>query len=528
MILIDKMKNMKIYKSRTFWKTLRENKKKGAITIILSPNFESTKKVMNNKMFINNGRYESYYMDRDVSFYIGSKKEIEEVDESVIIDNQQELFYYTETKRSELLDSAFGVPSKRKFPLDTEAHVRSAIKFFNYVDPEDEEELARRIIAAMKKFNITDVKVGKRNRFSKYYHPDNTNESVEDIVAFAINSHPKYTLFRITANGKGIYEALKSKLSKEDWEKFINNKSINGWLKDPGKEAYDTTNKAFKYKKIESYFTRDGFKIFKEKVLPEISKYINKKDIKVKTYNRSNLEKIGNSVYTDKYQVLYGILDNTNESSVEEGAILNEPDILYNKSKFDSGEINICFVTGLSGSGKSTLANKMEKNGVEKYELDDVFANYNFSDDNLKEYGDLINSYFNSVGKKYRLHSEEEVYNWTDVEEKGCLRSFVDYAIKYANSHKNKKFVIEGVELYWFMKPEELKDYAVYIKGTSALISMIRSAKRDSGDASGLARVSSFLQNLLRKDRAHAYFQTEKTIKIWRDYFTSLETNENK
>lgn len=73
-------------------------------------------------------------------------------------------------ERNALKDSDFGIPSKRKYPLDTEAHVRSAIKFFNYCDKEDEKELASNIIKAMKRFNITDIKVSDKNRFSKYYN----------------------------------------------------------------------------------------------------------------------------------------------------------------------------------------------------------------------------------------------------------------------------------------------------------------------------------------------------------------------
>ena len=188
MIFIDKMKNLKIYKVKTYLPTVDGDKKKHSALLLLTPNYQSTVKMMNYNMLINKLRYESYYFDKGVSYYINgvTSKEIDdEEDESL-----QEGFdivaeeYITETKRSELPDDAFGVPSKRKFPLDTEAHVRSAIKFFNYVDEEDEAELAKRIIAAMKKFNITDVKVSEKNRFSKYYHP--TNESyIEETVSVA-------------------------------------------------------------------------------------------------------------------------------------------------------------------------------------------------------------------------------------------------------------------------------------------------------------------------------------------------------
>ena len=141
MIFIDKMKNFKLYRCQSFLPTVKANKKKSSAILLMSPNYEASVRLMNNKMFVNSNRFSSYYLEKDVSYYIGSKV-LEEVDESAIINEQLEIDeILEETKRSELPDSAFGVPSKRKFPLDTEAHVRSAIKFFNYVDPEDEEEL---------------------------------------------------------------------------------------------------------------------------------------------------------------------------------------------------------------------------------------------------------------------------------------------------------------------------------------------------------------------------------------------------
>lgn len=73
-----------------------------------------------------------------------------------------------ETKRSNLEDSEFGIPDKRKFPLDTKKHVLSAIKFFNYADALDEKELAGKIKSAMRKYNISSDHIGDSNRLSKY------------------------------------------------------------------------------------------------------------------------------------------------------------------------------------------------------------------------------------------------------------------------------------------------------------------------------------------------------------------------
>lgn len=79
-------------------------------------------------------------------------------------------------ERNELKDKDFGLPEKRKYPMPDEAHVRSAIRFFNHCDKEDEEELASAIKAKIKKFKMKDVKVGKENRLSKYM-TESVNES---------------------------------------------------------------------------------------------------------------------------------------------------------------------------------------------------------------------------------------------------------------------------------------------------------------------------------------------------------------
>lgn len=225
------------------------------------------------------------------------------------------------------------------------------------------------------------------------------------------------------------------------------------------------------------------------------------------------------------------LLESFNESyiiDVKEGNIMNQKDIYYNKEKFDSGEINLCFITGHSGSGKSTMARNMSKDdNIEYYELDDVIANKKyFSMNNLKEYGDLIYSFFKGLGKKY-------YYDENDIKEgkvksigndytRLVIQDFVKYAISYANSHKNKKYVIEGIWLYCFIEPSILKDYAVYIKGTSNLISNIRAAKRDSKEdfsEKGIERTKAFIKrakNFFTKDS----FKAEKSINKYRSYFS--------
>lgn len=64
----------------------------------------------------------------------------------------------------------YGVPEQKKFPLPDAGHVRSAIKFFNYVDPKYERQLAKAILQRAKEYgvDISEMSIGDNNRFKKY------------------------------------------------------------------------------------------------------------------------------------------------------------------------------------------------------------------------------------------------------------------------------------------------------------------------------------------------------------------------
>lgn len=76
--------------------------------------------------------------------------------------------------KDELVAKKFGLPKVKKFPMPDAAHVRSAIKFFNYAKPSQERELANAILARMKEYGIDpdDLNVGDENRFKKYLEKD--------------------------------------------------------------------------------------------------------------------------------------------------------------------------------------------------------------------------------------------------------------------------------------------------------------------------------------------------------------------
>lgn len=217
------------------------------------------------------------------------------------------------------------------------------------------------------------------------------------------------------------------------------------------------------------------------------------------------------------------------KSNINESTLLNSDDIYYNKEKFDNNEINICFITGHSGSGKTTMASNMtkNKNNIEHYQIDDVLSNWNFSDENLKEYGDLIYSFFKKSGKKIRCKSVDEAMKIPDYD-KEAVTNFVKYSISYAKSHKNTSFIIEGVQIFQWFSPSTFKDYAVCIKGTSRLVSAYRAAKRDASyDAKNKLDEVKILKTRFMNDLKFGK-DFERRINEFRKYFLKLiEENKN-
>ena len=217
-----------------------------------------------------------------------------------------------------------------------------------------------------------------------------------------------------------------------------------------------------------------------------------------------------------------------------ENYIRNIEDIYYNRNKFESGEINLCWITGHSGSGKSTMGESMAREKIQHFDMDDLIKNYLFSDANLKEYGQLYYSFFNGVGRRFRYHSLEELNNdpkWDGTNmyngyESHLIRVFVPYAQKFAKAHPRQKFICEGVWIYDFCKPEEFKDNAVYIKGTSALISKMRAIKRNIKFAKTKEEKRKALLHDISPERIKYVILSESKIMKFRKYFSDKIMNE--
>lgn len=87
----------------------------------------------------------------------------------------------------------YGLPKLKKYPMPDKRHVRSAIRFFNYVSPANEKELAKAILKRMRKYGMSfsDFTVGEENRFIKYV-PKKYLSHNEDQIMYSNNDFRYY------------------------------------------------------------------------------------------------------------------------------------------------------------------------------------------------------------------------------------------------------------------------------------------------------------------------------------------------
>jgi energy-coupling factor transporter ATP-binding protein EcfA2 len=161
--------------------------------------------------------------------------------------------------------------------------------------------------------------------------------------------------------------------------------------------------------------------------------------------------------------------------------IVSEPDLYYKEDSLNAGDTNICFILGHSGSGKSKMARALEGDEIDHIELDDLLLTKDhFTMDELKDYSDMLYSFFTGEGAKYYIGIEERNSIPKEEYEDKVFVDFVRFAMDYAKEHKDRKYIIDGIWLYlYFDDPSVFRDYTVFIKGTSFLKSKIRATKRE-------------------------------------------------
>ena len=177
-------------------------------------------------------------------------------------------------------------------------------------------------------------------------------------------------------------------------------------------------------------------------------------------------------------------------------------DIYHNIDLWESGKSNLLWITGLSGSGKSTISKEIaEEYGAEYIELDNLqrakMDNWNTTDN------EVLDSYIKSVGGLYNVFpycNTLSTVTWKDIvsKENKCheeFSRFFEYLIQYAKKHKDRKFVVEGVQIAYNTTNAMIKkisEYPVIIKMNGPLKTEFRREKRSI--KYGIERGDSFIQ----------------------------------
>ena len=193
---------------------------------------------------------------------------------------------------------------------------------------------------------------------------------------------------------------------------------------------------------------------------------------------------------------------------VNETLLISEPALYYNKKAFAD---------------------------IEKVSLDDlVCVKDHYTLDELKNLSDMLYAFFTGTGAKYYI-SKKERDLFSDRSE--VFVEFIKFAKKYASSHKENKFILEGIWIYLFFEdPSKFDKYAVYMKGTSLIKSKFRRMIRESSNTpieswDRLIEFGIYAGDTTLKDgnvdkwRRHFEKKRETVIKEEENYFTLLKQN---
>ena len=189
MVSLDDIRDLTLYRKPFFLPVDPMDKKRNSLIVLLTPNYKSSMLTMTAPYTVNRRYFESYYLERAVQRYISANEA------SSVEDRGEYIFEQTLTanQRNNLPDSDFGLPNQRRYPMPDESHVLAAIRFFNKVEKEYEEELAKNILKKIKKFNMAaKIKVGDNNRFKPYWEKSSLSKQAVDEFCYSDNTDFDY------------------------------------------------------------------------------------------------------------------------------------------------------------------------------------------------------------------------------------------------------------------------------------------------------------------------------------------------
>jgi len=114
MIFLDELNYMMLYKKKFHLPINEKDKRKGSAIFLLTPNFESSIKIINNPLLVNNRYFESYYIEKSVTYYITSEGYVIDVSDASFknVLNENRLITNTELILSEASDEVLNDPKR--------------------------------------------------------------------------------------------------------------------------------------------------------------------------------------------------------------------------------------------------------------------------------------------------------------------------------------------------------------------------------------------------------------------------------
>ena len=183
-IFLDDISPLKLYKTKFYLPVNMRDRKLGSVIFLLSKNIDKSIQLMQNPLFINIFSFLSYYIERDVMLYLNEQDYRWLPEDSYILES------LTAKERDAIPKEDFGLPDERKYPLDSEEHVRSAIKLFGHCEEDKKIKLAKAIMEAARKYNI---EIDKNTEVYKYAHLASVQEEIllEEAVYDVVHEYRK-------------------------------------------------------------------------------------------------------------------------------------------------------------------------------------------------------------------------------------------------------------------------------------------------------------------------------------------------
>ena len=153
---ISELKDLVLY-NKDFYAPIQENDKlRGSCILLLTPDIKSSKSLMTYPKMINRRYFESYYIEKDITYFINQENALIKSYDSLIHESVNMVLEskLSSEERKNLKDKDFGLPDTRQYPIHDRGHVYSAIRYFGSCPEDKRPQLAKNIKKKADKFNI--------------------------------------------------------------------------------------------------------------------------------------------------------------------------------------------------------------------------------------------------------------------------------------------------------------------------------------------------------------------------------------